>query len=140
MHKRAKTRRVKLRQRNMPHPRARTSLYAMEWRGQGLLPIQRMGASSDALRPALLVLLALGHDGGAETRAEIFGQFVQLRVAINLDGLLRGVTNHIAVVAPGKMIFQLDFRTLVEDAVQIIGQLGQEFRAFHWLPSPLSRF
>jgi hypothetical protein len=29
------------------------------------------------------------------------------------------------------------FVLFVEDAVQVIGQLVQKFRAFHWLPSPL---
>src|SRR5437879_3695077 len=80
----------------------------------------RMTGRLHALRPALPVLLALGHDGGTQPRAEIFGQFVELGVAINLDGLLRGVTNHIAVVAPGKMVLQLDLCSLVEHPVQII--------------------
>src|SRR5580693_4962712 len=93
-----------------------------------------------ALRAALPVLLTLGHDGRPQTRPKVFGQFVQLGVAIDLDGLFRGVTNYIAVVAPGKVILQLDFRRFVENAVQIIGQLVQKFRAFHWSPSPLSRF
>src|SRR5579862_3864422 len=38
------------------------------------------------------------------------------------------------------MILQLNFGGFVEDTVQIIRQLGQEIRAFHWSPSPLSRF
>src|SRR5258708_22579103 len=38
----------------------------------------------DALRPALPVLLALRHDGGAEAGSEVFGPFVKLRVAVNL--------------------------------------------------------
>jgi hypothetical protein len=58
-----------------------------------------------ALGATLLVLLALVHDGRAETGTEIFGQLVELGIAIDLDRLLRGVTNHVAVVAPGKMIF-----------------------------------
>jgi hypothetical protein len=78
---------------------------------------------SDALRPALFVLLALSHDGRAETTAQFVRQFIKLRVAIDLDGLLGSVTNHIAVVAPGKVVFKFDLSFLVEDAVQIIGQL-----------------
>jgi hypothetical protein len=38
------------------------------------------------------------------------------------------------------MVFQLHLGRFVDDAVQIVGQLVQKFRAFHWLPSPLSRF
>src|SRR5271157_2450774 len=86
------------------------------------------------------MLLALGHDGRAEPTAQVFGQFVELRVAIDLNGLLGRVTDHVAVVAPGKMILELDFRIAVENAIQIIGQLVQKFRAFHCSPSPLSRF
>jgi hypothetical protein len=36
------------------------------------------------------------------------------------------------------MIFQLDFCFLVENAVQIAGQLIEEFRTFHRSPSPLA--
>src|SRR5580658_4227653 len=93
-----------------------------------------------SLCPASLMLRALCHDCGAETRAEVFRQFVELVVAIDLDGLLRRITHYIAVVAPGKMILQLDFCRFVEDTVQIVGQLVQKFRAFHCSPSPLSRF
>src|SRR5271165_2899528 len=92
---------------------------------------------SHALGAALLVLLALGHDGRSQAAAEVFGQFVELGVAVNLDGLLGCIANDIAVVAPGKMVLQLSFRFLVEDAVQVTGQLGQKLRTFHWLPSPL---
>jgi hypothetical protein len=77
----------------------------------------------DALRTALLLLLALGHDRGAEPGTKVVGKFVQLGVAIDLNGLLGRVANHIAVVAPGKVVLQLDFCLLVEHAVQIIGQL-----------------
>jgi hypothetical protein len=82
-----------------------------------------IGTDLDALRPAFLVLLALGHDGRAETPAKIFRQFVELGVAVDFDGFLGGVADHVAVVAPGKMVFELDFSLIVEDAVQIIGQL-----------------
>src|SRR5580700_6228191 len=95
-----------------------------------------------AFGAAPLVLLAFGHDGRTQPRAQVVGQFVQLGVAIDLDRLLRGVAHHVAVVAPGKMILQLDFCRFVEHPVQIVCQLVQKFRAFHWLPSPLpfSRF
>src|SRR6516225_4646801 len=38
------------------------------------------------------------------------------------------------------MIFQLRLCAIVQGAVQVVGQLLQEFRAFHFWPSPLSRF
>jgi hypothetical protein len=74
-----------------------------------------------ALWAALLVLLALGHDGGTKTAAEVFREFVQLGIAINLDGLLGGIADHIAVMAPRKMIFQFGLRAVVDDAVEIVG-------------------
>jgi hypothetical protein len=80
-------------------------------------------AHSDALGTAFLVLLALGHDGGTEAAAKIFGEFVELGIAVNLDGLLGCVAHHVAVVAPGKVVLQLNLGLLVEDAVQIVGQL-----------------
>ena len=79
--------------------------YPMRRKAAGLPRNQGLMSGSHALRTALLVLLALAHDGGAETRAEIFGQFVELRVAIDLYGFLGGVANDVAVVTPGKMIF-----------------------------------
>lgn len=89
------------------------------------------------LRTAFSLLLALRHDRGAQPAAEVFGKFVKLGVAVDLDGLLRGIADYVAVVAPGEMVFQFDFCFLVEDAVQVVGQLVQKLRAFHWLPSPL---
>jgi hypothetical protein len=38
------------------------------------------------------------------------------------------------------MVFQFSLGTIVEDAVQVVGQFLQEFSALHCLPSPLSRF
>ena len=81
---------------------------------------RRVVEKLDALRATLLVLLAFGHDGGTETAAEVFGQLVKLGVTINLDCLLGRVANHVAVVAPGEMVLQLDLCGFVEYAVQII--------------------
>jgi hypothetical protein len=66
---------------------------------------------------ALLVLLAFGHDGGTQAAAEVFGEFVELGVTVNLDGFLGRVANNVAVMAPGKMVVQLGFCFLVENAV-----------------------
>jgi hypothetical protein len=38
------------------------------------------------------------------------------------------------------VIFQFRLGALIQRAIQIICQLLQELRAFHFLPSPLSRF
>jgi hypothetical protein len=86
----------------------------MELGNAGLLPIVQL---LNAFGPPLFVLLAFGHDGGTQPRAEIVGKFVKLGVAVNLNGLLRGIADHVTVVAPGKMVLQLDFCRFVEDAV-----------------------
>jgi hypothetical protein len=75
------------------------------------------------LRGPLLVLLALFHDGATEAGAKVFGQLVKLGVAVNLNGFLGCVADHVAVVAPGKVVFQLHLGGFVDHAVQIIGQL-----------------
>jgi hypothetical protein len=91
------------------------SLYEIrQAEGRNTAPV---GCELDVLRAAFFMLLAFGHDGGAEASAEVVGQFVKLGIAINLNGLLRSIANYVAVVAPGKMIFQLDFCGFVEHAV-----------------------
>jgi len=92
----------------------------------------------DALGTAAFLLLAFGHDCRSQPAAEVFRQFVELGVAVNLDGLLGGIANNVAVVAPGEMIFQFELCFFVKNAVQIAGQLAKEFRTFHRLPSPLA--
>src|SRR6266545_3158774 len=57
----------------------------------------------EALLGLLLVLLALAHDGGTKSAAEVVGQFVEFGIAINLDGLLGGVAHHVAVMAPSQV-------------------------------------
>jgi hypothetical protein len=67
------------------------------------------------------VLLALRHDGRAEAGAKIVWKFVELGVAVNFDGLLGGIADYIAVVAPSQMIFELGLSPIVEGPVQVIG-------------------
>ncbi len=69
---------------------------------------------------ALLASVTLGHDGGAKAVSEIVGEFVELRITVNLDRLLGGVADDIAVMAPRKMIFQFGLGTVIYDAVEII--------------------
>jgi hypothetical protein len=61
--------------------------------------------------------LAFGNNGRSESGAKVFGKFVKLGVAINLNGLLCGIANHIAVVAPSQMLFQFRLGRGVNDAV-----------------------
>jgi hypothetical protein len=91
----------------------------------------------NALGAALFVLLTLGHDGRTKAAAKIVGELVELGVAIDLNSLFGGVADYVTIVAPGKVVFQLSLGLVVKNAVQIVGQLVKEFRAFHWLPSPL---
>jgi len=69
----------------------------------------------------LFALLALRHDRRAEARAKIIRELVELGVAINLDGLLGGIADHIAVVAPSQMIFELGLGPIVEGPIQVVG-------------------
>jgi hypothetical protein len=66
-------------------------------------------------------LLTLGHDGGSKAASEIFGKFVELGIAINLDGLLGGIADNVAVVAPSQVIFQFSACAGVQDAVKVVG-------------------
>jgi hypothetical protein len=90
--------------------------------------------------PRFFMFLALCHDGGTEAGAQVFGEFVKLGVAVDLNSLLGCVANHVAVMAPGEMVLQFALGLLVEDPVQVVRQLLQKLSAFHWMPSPLSRF
>lgn len=96
-----------------------------------------LAMGSNALGPSLL-RAAFGDYGSAQASTKIFGQLVKLRITVDLNGLLRGVTDHVAIVAPGKMVVQLGLCALVDDPIEIVGQLLQKFRAFHWLSSPLA--
>jgi len=65
--------------------------------------------------------MALGNNGRSEARSEVVREFVKLGIAVNLDGLLGGVANHVAVVAPSQMVFQFSLGAVVQDAVQVVG-------------------
>ena len=65
--------------------------------------------------------VTLGHDGGTEAVSKVVGEFVELGVAVDFDSLLGSVADYVTVVAPGKMVLQLNFGVFVEDSVQIVG-------------------
>src|SRR5438128_11105509 len=95
---------------------------------------------SHFLRPNFLLRLALGDYRGAKAGTQVFRQFVKLRIPVDFDCLLGGVAHNVAVVAPGKVIFEFGLGAVVEHAVEVVRQIVQKFRAFHCLPSPLTRF
>jgi hypothetical protein len=64
-----------------------------------------------------LLMLALGHDCGAESGAKVVRQFVKLGVAVDLNGLFCCIANDEAVVAPLKMLFQLGPGTSIDAIV-----------------------
>ena len=97
-------------------------------------------SESHLLRPDLFLRLAFGNDRGAKAGAEVLREFVELRIPVDFDCLLGGVADNVAVVAPGKVIFEFGLGAVVEHAVEVVRQIVQKFRAFHFLPSPLSRF
>src|SRR5262249_47740970 len=65
----------------------------------------------------MLLAFALGNNSSLEFAAERVWKVVNFVVAVNLDGHLRGVANHIAVMAPLEMLFQFDARCGVHGAV-----------------------
>jgi hypothetical protein len=74
-----------------------------------------------AFRAGFFSRLALGHNGRPEPGSQVFREFVKLGIAIDFDGLLGGISDHVAVVAPSQMFFKLGFGARVNYAVQIIG-------------------
>src|SRR5208283_2432789 len=87
-----------------------------------------------------LVALALRQDGRTQAAAQIVREFVEVRIAVNLDGHLGGIAHHVAVVAPLEMVFQFRLGLSVHRPVEVVGQLFQKVRAGHFLPSPPIRF
>src|ERR1022692_1532654 len=83
---------------------------------------------------------ALGYDGSAQPRSEVIGKFVQVGVAVDLDGHFGCIADHVTIVAPLKMVFQFGSCLSVHRVVKVIGELLQEIRAGHCLPSPPVRF
>jgi hypothetical protein len=67
-----------------------------------------------------LALPALVDDGGTELLMQGFRKLVEFRAAIDLDRPLGGVADHVAVVAPTQMLFQLLPGLLVDRVVEII--------------------
>ena len=70
-----------------------------------------------------LAAAAFRHNGIVEAASEAFWKLVKLVIAVNLDGFLCGIHDHVAFVAPMKVLIQLDFQVLADLAIKIIGQL-----------------
>jgi len=67
--------------------------------------------------------------------SKILWQLVNLVVTVNFNGLLGGVHDHVALVAPMEMLIQFHSQVLIDPAVKVIGQLFQKFCALHRWPS-----
>jgi hypothetical protein len=65
----------------------------------------------------LLSRLAFLNNGGPKFGSEVFRKGVKLGIAINFDGLLGGIADDVAVVAPGKVLVELGLCRGVNDAV-----------------------
>jgi hypothetical protein len=65
----------------------------------------------------LLLAFTLGNNSSLEFGTEGIRKVVNFVVAVNLDGHLCGIANHIAVVAPLEMLFQFDSGCRVHGAV-----------------------
>lgn len=78
---------------------------------------------------------ALAHNGVVEAGPEGVRKLVNLIISIYFNRLFGGVENHVAFVAPMKVLIKFSFEALCNFAVQVIRQLFQEIIAFHWCPS-----
>ena len=65
----------------------------------------------------ILFAFALGDDSSLELGAEGIWKVVNFVVAVNLDGHLGGIADHVAVMAPLEMLFQFDPGCRVHGAV-----------------------
>jgi hypothetical protein len=68
-------------------------------------PLETIVILGCAFGASLFSGLAFGHDCRSEPGAEVFRKFVQLGVAVDFDGLLGGIANNVAVVAPSQVLF-----------------------------------
>ncbi|HLK51920.1 MAG TPA: hypothetical protein VKU42_00610 [Candidatus Angelobacter sp.] len=66
---------------------------------------------------------AFRHNGVVEAGSEALWKLIKLVIAVNLDGFLGRIHDHVAFFAPMKMLIELDFQVLADLAVKIIGQL-----------------
>ncbi len=65
--------------------------------------------------------MTFSYYGGTEPIPQVIREFVQLRVAVNLDGFLGGVADYVTVMAPREVIFQFGLGAVVYNAVEVIG-------------------
>ena len=70
-----------------------------------------------------LAAFAFVDDGFVKASAEGFGEFVDLVISVDFNGLLGGVQDHVAVVAPMQVLFQFGANCHADGAIQIVGQL-----------------
>jgi len=66
------------------------------------------------------VALAFADNCGTQAAAKIVWQFVKMGLPVNLDGHLGRVADHVTVMAPLKMIFQLGFGLGIHRPVEVI--------------------
>jgi len=59
-----------------------------------------------AFRAGFFSGLALGHDGRPKPGSQVFREFVELGITIDLNCLLGGVGDNVAVVAPSQVLFE----------------------------------
>ena len=68
----------------------------------------------------MLVLGAFGHNGRLKPSPEVVRQLVELRVAVDFNGLAGRVADDVAVVAPSQVILEFGLGPIVERAIKIV--------------------
>src|SRR6185503_7523836 len=79
----------------------------------------------------LLLLAALRHNCIVQPLAQLRRDLVQLLAPIDLDGLVRRIQDHPAMLALGGMAADLPAKIFAQLVVEIVTQLAQQVRAVH---------
>jgi hypothetical protein len=65
---------------------------------------------------------ALSHDGLVEATTQSFGKLKDLVITVDFDGFLGGIHDHVAFVAPMKMLIEFFSQAGVSVSIKIVGQ------------------
>jgi len=66
------------------------------------------------------MLGTFGHNGRLKPPSEIVRQLVELRVAVDFNGLAGRVADDVAVVAPSQVILEFGLGPIIECAIKIV--------------------
>jgi len=71
----------------------------------------------------LAAIAAFCHDGLVEAGPKVVRELVNLVIPVDLNGLFGGIHDHVAFMAPMKVLVEFGLQALADPAVKVIGQL-----------------